>query len=232
MRYLCRRAVHSPVIDGRLDKPFWASAEWTADFVDILGDAGPRPRLRTRAKLLWDDEYLYVGADMEEPDVWATLTERDAIVFHDNDFEVFLDPDDDRQDYLEIEVNALGTIFDLRLERPYRDGGPAHHDWDCDGLLVAVHVAGTLNDPRDSDEGWSVELAIPFAAVAPYSRVPCPPRPGDAWRLNFSRVQWSTVIEDGCTRKLPDTPEDNWVWTPMGLVDMHLPERWGWLDFA
>jgi hypothetical protein len=90
--YICQAAPGLSQVDGRLDKSFWRDAPWTEEFVDIEGDIKPRPRLRTRAKMLWDDECLYVGAEMEEPHVWATLTERDSIVYHDNDFEVFLNP--------------------------------------------------------------------------------------------------------------------------------------------
>ena len=80
--------------------------------------------------MLWDDKYLYIGAAMVEPHVWATLTERDAVIYHDNDFEVFIDPDGDTHLYYEIEINALGTVWDLLLVRPYRDGGPAIDAWD------------------------------------------------------------------------------------------------------
>ena len=65
---------------------------WTTDFVDIQGGAKPTPRFRTRAKLLWDDDYLYIAAELEEPHVWATLTQHDSVIFQDPDFEVFIDP--------------------------------------------------------------------------------------------------------------------------------------------
>ena len=104
--YVCRRAGGPIRIDGRLDEPSWAEAEWTEVFGDIEGPAKPVPRLRTRAQMLWDDECFYIGAYLEEPHVWATLTERDAIIFQDNDFEVFVDPDGDTHAYYELEMNA------------------------------------------------------------------------------------------------------------------------------
>src|SRR5262249_49683980 len=151
-------------IDGRINKPFWKDAPWTEAFVDIEGAAKPKPRLQTRAKLLWDDQCLYVAAELEEPHIWATLTEHDSIVFHDSDFEVFLNPTGDTHRYYEIEINALNTIFDLYLPKPYRDGGPADHGWDVKGLKSAVHIDGTLNDPRDTDRRWTVEMAFPWTA--------------------------------------------------------------------
>ena len=89
-------------------------------------------------KMTWDDAYLYVAARLDEPHLWGTLTQHDEIVFHDNDFEIFIDPDGDCQAYYEIEINQLNTIFDLFLVRRYVDGGPALHDWDMRGLRHAV----------------------------------------------------------------------------------------------
>ena len=90
--YDCQRAKKPLTIDGKLDDSTWKKAKWSDDFVDIEGDAKPRPRFHTRMKMLWDDTYLYVGAELEEPDIKAKLTEHDSVIFHDNDFEVFLKP--------------------------------------------------------------------------------------------------------------------------------------------
>ena len=110
----------------RIDDAAWQAAPWTDGFVDIEGDRKPQPRFRTRVKMLWDDEHFYVAAELEEPHVWGTLTKHDSVIFHDNDFEVFIDPDGDNHEYYEFEINALNTEWDLFLKKPYRDGGPAH----------------------------------------------------------------------------------------------------------
>ncbi len=230
--YLCYRAGSPLTLNGRLDKPFWQSAPWTEDFVDIEGDTKPRPPFRTRAKLLWDDEHLYIGAELEEPHVWATLTQRDSIVYHDNDFEVFLSPTGDNHNYYELEINALNTIFDLFLPKPYRDGGQADHDWDVKGLRSAVHIDGTLNDPTDRDRGWSVELAFPWKAFDRHGAIVCPPKHAQHWRINFSRVQWDLEVHAGQYKKVTARDEHNWVWSPQGLIDMHRPEQWGTIQFS
>lgn len=230
-RYQCIQTRRAPQIDGRLTDSAWDAAAWTEDFVDIEGDRRTRPRFRTRAKLLWDEECLYIGAELDEPHVWATLTRHDAIIFHDNDFEIFIDPDGDSRDYVEIEVNAFNTIFDLLLKRTYIEGGPALHDWRAVGLRTAVHVQGTLNDPSDTDKGWSVECAIPWDVFGSLTDQPLPPQPGDTWRMNFSRVEWRHEVVDGTYGKIAGTKEDNWVWSPQGTVNMHLPDRWGYVVF-
>ncbi len=227
--YLCHRAASPLRIDGLPDEAAWKAAPWTDDFVDIEGAAKPRPRFRTRAKLLWDDEYLYIAADLEEPDVWATLTQHDSVIFRDNDFEVFLNPSGDSRNYFEFEMNALNTGWDLFLPKPYREQGKADNGWEIPGLKTAVHVEGTLNKSGDKDRGWTLEIAFPWTAFTERSGFGRP-KPGDVWRINFSRVEWRTETAAVGYRKLPGK-EDNWVWSPQGVVDMHRPERWGFLRF-
>ena len=110
-----------------------------------------------------------------------------------------------------------------------------------------MFVRGTLNDPTDTDEGWSVEIAIPWDGLARYNAGRAtPPLPGDIWRVNFSRVQWKHEVVDGAYVRIPphgtplagslnpeeqEHPEDNWVWSPQGEVNMHLPDRWGEVVF-
>lgn len=230
--YVCNYARTPIRIDGRLDDEAWKTAAWTDPFVDIEGDIRPRPRFQTRAKMVWDNEYFYVGALLEEPHVWGTLTKHDSVIFHDNDFEIFIDPNGDNQEYYEIEINALGTEWDLFLKKAYRDGGPAQNEWEIPGLKTAVHVDGTLSDPSDIDRSWSVEFAIPWKVLAEFAHCAAPPRDGEKWRVNFSRVEWRHQIVDGKYQKIANTREDNWVWSPQGAIDMHRPERWGYVQFS
>jgi hypothetical protein len=230
--YVCYRTTGPIIIDGKLDDASWVRATWTDYFVDIDGSAKPTPRLRTRAKMLWDDEYFYVGAELEEPHVWGTLTAHDSIIFLDPDFEVFIDPNGDNHEYYEFEINALNTGWDLFLTRPYRDGGAAINAWEIPGLKTAVHVDGTINNPKDRDRGWSVEIAFPWKVLKEAAHRPSPPEHGDQWRVNFSRVEWQIDTRDGKYSKVPGTKEDNWVWSPQGVTDMHRPETWGYVQFS
>ena len=211
---------------GRGDHEAWSAAAWTDYFVDIEGYKKPEPRFETRAKMLWDDNFFYVHALMEEPCVWATLTEHDSVIFQDNDFEVFIDPDGDALRYFEFEVNALGTTWDLFLEKPYRDGGSADDSWETDAQ-VAIFIDGVINDPTTVDKGWGVEIAFPWGCFTGHER----PAAGDHWRVNFSRVEWHTDIVEGRIIKRKSVPEGNWVWSPQGVIDMHQPEMWGYVNF-
>ncbi|HVI46729.1 MAG TPA: carbohydrate-binding family 9-like protein [Chitinophaga sp.] len=228
--YICYRAADSIVIDGKPDEASWNMVAWSEDFKDIEGDARPAPSLRTRLKMLWDDNYLYIAATMQEPHVWGTLQQHDAIIFHDNDFEVFIDPDGDTHQYFEIEINALNTVMDLFMQKPYRNGGTAMLNWDVKGLRTAVSVNGTINQASDKDSSWTVEMAIPFSALRFFND---PQHPADSaiWRINFSRVEWDTDIRNGRYVK-QQRPEHNWVWSPQDIINMHAPERWGYLWFT
>ncbi len=225
-----------PKIDGDLNDAAWQQAVWTDDFVDIEGDLKPHPPLQTNVKMLWDNNNLYIAAQIRDPQVWATLTHHDDIVFRDNDFEIFIDPSATAHEYFELEFNAVNTVFDLFLNKPYRVGGTPLINWDAKGLRSAVKVQGTLNDPSDTDKGWTVEIAIPFSAIGLgiYQQAPVD---GSTWRINFSRVEWDTRVRDGKYVKVTDSkgqnlPEHNWVWSPQGIINMHAPERYGYLKFS
>jgi len=237
-QYVCYRTTENIEIDGEISESAWRKANQTEAFVDIEGSLKPNPRFATHARMLWDSSYFYIAAQMEEPHLWATLTERDAVIYHDNDFEVFIDPDGDTHEYYELEINALGTEWDLLLMKPYRDGAPAVNAWDIAGLKSAVALDGTLNDPGDIDSGWSVEIAIPWRVLAECAHRPSPPQDGDVWWVNFSRVQWHLNATDSGYEKQMDStgekslPENNWVWSPQGLIAMHYPEMWGLVQFS
>ena len=236
--YVCYHTSLSLTIDGKMNESDWQKAEWTENFIDIEGAIKPKPRFRTRVKMLWDDTYFYIFAEMEEPHVWAKLTQRDTVIFYDNDFEVFIDPDGDTHQYYELEINAFNTQWDLFVDKPYRDGASVMFNWNIAGLISAVDIKGTINNPSDQDEGWTLEIAYPWNVLKECANKEAPPLAGDQWRVNFSRVEWRTETKNGTYKKVinPKTgrpyPEDNWVWSPQGVINMHYPEMWGFVQFS
>lgn len=248
--YFCKRAKGELQLDGRLDKPFWQDVPFSTDFLDISGPDFPVPRFRTRMKMCWDDENLYIGGLLEGNEIWANITKRDSVMYYDNDFEVFLDPSSSGHNYMELEMNALNTQWDLMLTHPYRDGGRSITCWDIPGVETAVYIDGKVNDPSADNKFWSVEIKMPFKPLMEtYSKelnpedlercYPCrtAPREGEFWRMNFSRVQWLVDVVDGKYQKRLDAkgkwlPEDNWVWADTGLIDIHCPEFWGFVFFT
>ncbi|NKI25726.1 carbohydrate-binding family 9-like protein [Arenibacter sp. 6A1] len=232
--YVAFKATEPLVIDGKADEAAWKNSEWSQDYIDIEGKK--EPTYKTRMKMLWDNEYLYFMAKMEEPHVWATLKQRDTVIFYNNDFEIFIDPDGDTHNYYEYEMNAHNTLWDLFLTKPYRNNGKVIDSWDIQGVKSAVSIQGTLNDSSDLDEEWVVEIAIPWAVITEASNSSKVPE-NDFWRLNFSRVNWDFDLTDGrYSRKKDESgkflPEYNWVWSPQGVINMHEPEHWGYVYFS
>ncbi len=232
--YVAHYTKESIDIDGSTLESSWSKAKPTELFMDIEGSK--IPKYKTTVKMLWDDEYFYFLAEMEEPHVWGNLKQRDTIIFYDNDFEIFIDPDNDTHNYYEFEVNALNTLWDLFITKPYREGTPVLNDWDANGFKSSVKVNGTINNPNDTDKGWVIEIAIPFKVFRTsyyHKNIP----KDKFWRVNFSRVNWDFELQNSkYSRKRDDNgkfkPEYNWVWSPIGVINMHQPENWGYVYFS
>ncbi|MEN8188032.1 MAG: carbohydrate-binding family 9-like protein [Bacteroidota bacterium] len=223
------------VIDGNDYETSWKDVEWSDAFIDIQGVI--KPKYETKIKMLWDDTYFYILAKLEEPHVWATIKDHDAIIFYNNDFEVFVDPEGNNHGYYELEINALNTVWDLFISKPYRElNQPILNDWNVTGLKSAIKVNGTLNNPNDIDKGWNVEMAIPWSVYKTayfHENVP----KDTFWRVNFSRVNWDHQLVDGKYERKKDSNgkplhEYNWVWSPQGVINMHEPEKWGYVYFS
>jgi len=208
--YRVPRTTSPPKIDGDLSDAVWNAAP----SVELVGSLrGERPPLRTTAKLLYDDEHLYVAFDAEDPDVWGTLMNRDDPIYGQEVVEIFIDANADGRTYNELEVSPNNVIFDAYF--PARRQG-MDLSWDSK-MESAVTVQGTLNDDSDRDEGWRVEMRIPFATLA---EVPRPPQPGDRWRFNLYRLD------------LPDRKRQmGQAFSPLQVPDFHHLPRFGWLVF-
>ena len=225
-QYVCYRTCGPIVVDGHLDEPSWKKAPWT-DLFGHIEDLDKIPYLATRVKMLWDDQYFYVGADLEDPDVWGENTTRDMPI-SDPDFEVFIDPGGEALNYMEFEMGPLNCVWDLLLEHPYHRWTPPPGwnptAWDWKGIKTAVQVSGTLNTPWIVDKGWTVEIAFDWESMAPQAiKMSCPPKHGDQWRVNMSRVQ----------RNREHTLTDcDWTWSCQRIYNMHVPEMYGCVQFS
>ncbi|GEM_PF-1203972 len=225
--YTVKRTVVPVVIDGILDEDSWQAAPLTTSFVEQQhGDSVPH---NTQAKMLWDDQYLYIGFICDDPDVWSTYTERDAHMWDEENVEIFGDPDGDGKYYFEIEFNPLGAIFDELVDHSWMEGENNEDvGWNLKGLEVAVSVMGTINNVSDRDTGWICEAAIPFdsldASINPSQE---PPAGGDIWRLQLGHYNRP---RDGQGNVTGD-PETS-VWNMTGTPWFHVPSRFGRIIFS
>lgn len=217
---VCYRTVSPITVDGRLDEAAWEAAPVLGGFTRHGSVTGPAT-YDTRARVLWDDENLYVAMEADDPDIWSTITDRDGPLWEGEVLEVYVDPDGDGRRYLEFEVSPLNTVIDLKIVRP-RDGAvpcwERYARWNATGWRHAVSVEGDVHDRRDRDVGWTVEMAI---ALANFAEVRGPqPEFGDTWRVQFYRIDRSKTLRGiECSG-----------WSPTDTF--HRPARFGFLTFA
>lgn len=225
--YTCYKVEEESVrIDGRLDEDFW---EETPD-IEIrdmkTGDAYP---YTSKVKMVWGKNYLYLGYVLGDIDVYS-ISKKRGERFHrlpDLFVKLFLDPDADGIDVVEIHVNAFNNTWECYYEIPnpaqHGDTG-AHFDWECRNLKTAVYVDGTLNNPDDIDRGWSVEMAIPWESIARFTIGKCPPSSGDKWAASPQRVCYG--------ERLNRKTRIYGSWPVLGMIDSHIHDRYGIIVFS
>src|SRR5262245_7163133 len=86
----CRWASGKIKIDGKTDEVAWEKAQIIDSFQVYWQNR--KPRTSTKARLLWDDDYLYFTADMEDTDLYADVTERNGMIWSNDVFELFFKP--------------------------------------------------------------------------------------------------------------------------------------------
>src|SRR5947209_9409638 len=189
----CRWARTPITIDGKADEEAWKHAQVIDNFyLPWLGPKARKAKTATKAKLLWDREYLYFFADMEDADLYADVKEHNGMTWENDVFELFFKPADDRPGYYEFQVNAAGTIFDLFIPRRGSGGYRRYKDDTKFHVEAKVVLRGTLNKWTDRDEGWSVEGRIPWKD---FLRTGGRPAAGEQWKFALCRYDYSVDFE-------------------------------------
>ena len=248
--YPCVKTQEKITIDGKLNEQAWKNAK-EIKFKEIV--KGSEPEYSTVAKILWDSEFLYIGMEIEDHDIWARASLKDNecpkeyvervnihrymknpewhrlecdIMTFDNFIKIFLDPDADGKNYMEFHINAVNNIFDAWYEEGLKPGQQElespHVSWTCPKLISATFIKGTINAPHDIDEGWSFEMAIPWAGIKQFVKGNCPPKSGDIWAMLLGRTY----------RDYSWSPERfYWTWPVVGECTTHNPSLYGKLIF-
>lgn len=213
--YRVHRASEPPVLDGNLDDAVWSKAKTSSFFVDTM--SGKRGALRAWAKLLWDDENLYLAAEVADELIVSPFQKHDDQLWQRDCVELFLDPNGDGLDYLEIQVSPLGTVFDTHYERRRRPSPYGHIDWQS-LAKASVSVDGKAND-HEEDRAYRIEVAIPFSTIQAGSKQASPKR-GDRWRANLYVMDWTGKGQRAVS------------WSAPLVGDFHVPARFGMIDFT
>jgi glucose/arabinose dehydrogenase len=193
--YECRWTEDPITIDGKADEPAWAGAQTIDRFRRAWEHENERPpKTKTSVKFLWDREYIYFFADMEDHDLYAKVTEHDGKVWTDDAFEIFFKPSKDKPGYYETNYNPANTTMESFF--PVRDVATGWEKYRNDGdfhLKTAVQLRGTLNNPGDKDQGWTLEGRIPWKS---FLRTGGRPNPGQRWLFAPCRVDQTTEPKD------------------------------------
>src|SRR5262249_39885251 len=210
--YKVARVMSELKIDGQLNERAWADTAPVGSFLNNRD--GSVNKLITEARVLYDDQYIYFAFRAVDRNIWATMKRRDDHLWLEEVVEVFLQANQTIPNYIELEVNPLGTMLDIYLLDTRK---PLHYEsWNSEKLQWAVHVDGTV-DGKDGDREWTCEIALPLEDIATAAHIP--PQPGDRWRMNLYRVE----------RK----PEDaELAWSPTLQDDFHVLPRLGEIVFT
>ena len=172
---------------------------------------------KTTARVLYDDKFLYVAFDCEDPDVWGTLLKKDDSIYNEDAVEIFIDANGDGKTYNELQVSPHNTNFDAAFITR-RSNLEEAMKWES-GMKTAVTVRGTIDDDSDKDEGWSAELQIPLDRLYEVPRLP--PQKGDKWRFNLYRLEHLVRRQQ----------IEGQSFSPLFAGDFHHLPRFGWLVF-
>ncbi|UJR81016.1 carbohydrate-binding family 9-like protein [Sandaracinus amylolyticus] len=203
-------------IDGRLDDAAWQVPASTGFVNTVTGATGD---VRATVRTLWDAQKLYVAFEVDDTFLRNTLEGRDAHLWEQDAVEIMVDPDGDGRNYFELQVSPTGEVFDTRYDSRRVPGPIGHADWNA-AIEASVATRGTANDDAD-DEGYSVEIAIPWSSfVAPDGSAMSAPPSESTWRMNFYVMD---TTRSGSRSS---------GWSPTLERDFHVPARFGRVTFA
>jgi hypothetical protein len=189
-RTKCHWRINTIKIDGVINEVAWDKAEVIDTF--MVSWQNRKPKTATKARLLWDKDYLYFCAEMEDSDLYADVKEPNGMTWLNDVFELFFQPDSTKLPYYEFQVNAANTP--LQLYFPSRGSGGYQRFAPLTPVTLesAVKLHGTLNDHTDKDQGWTVEGRIPWTA---FKATGGKPKEGDVWRFALCRYDYSTAFD-------------------------------------
>jgi hypothetical protein len=205
--------VSGHVVDGKLDEAVWATIPPLT-----LRPLGNAPNLPSVIKTFVTPTHLYMGAKLDDSNIWGTLKDRDSDTWTEEVLEMFLDFNGDGKDYLELQITPNNVVFDAHFENQLGKGTGSRQEqidksraFNLANLVSAVQVDGTLSDDV-ADKSWTVEFSIPLAEIPGFTGV----KAGDTWALNFYRF---------------DRPEKDktaaYAWSTGPRGDFHQVDKFG-----
>jgi hypothetical protein len=214
-KYVAHPVTGEIEIDGKLDEPDWKKAKATSAFKNTR--TGEKGAFKASSRLMYDAKHLYAAFEVTDTLLKSSFENRDDHLWEQDAVEIMVDPDGDGKNYFEIQVAPSGVVFDTRYDSPRKPQPLGHLDWDCQAV-AKVETKGKLND-EDADEGYVVEMAIPWQAFATGTPPAKAPRAREIWRVNL-------FVMD--TQK---AGQQTVGWSPPRVSDFHTLDRFGRLEF-
>jgi hypothetical protein len=204
-----------PTLDGELGD--WAGTAMTERFVDTMTGAASDPA--AQARIGWDDAYLYVAFEIDDPFLRSTFEAHDDHMWEQDCAELMIDPDGDGLGYVELQVAPTEVTFDSWFDSPRQPQPFGHIEWSS-GIEASVSADGIVNDESD-DDGYVVEARIPWSAfaVGPHP-TSGPPRIGDTYRVALYVLDARREGQYGVG------------WSAPMIGDFHVPDRFGRVTFS
>lgn len=216
--YEVERIQETISIDGKLNEPGWQNTAFTEEFV--VHTDGAKPELSTKAQMLWDAKNLYIAFTVFDNHIWATMKKHDKPLWLEEAVEVFIDPDGDGKDYIELQANCLGTTLDLLMNKEFVKGGHTNYKWNLKGFTVGID---TISFTEKDCKKWICEMSLPFKSILSVAPIMnCPPVVGDSWRINVCRIERDVSHKD--------TMEAT-CWNQTDNRGFHAPDKFGRILF-
>ena len=200
-------------VDGILNEKVWKYADQILLKDNETGASVTDTSIQTRVKACYDKKNLYVVFICNDPDMFASFTQRDEYLWKDEVVEVFIDTDKDPDTYVEIEVSPSGVLFDSFIVNPEKIDFAETAKFNLKQIKLAVTRTGTVNKREDVDRGWVVEMAIPLNELVAEEQAE--ELAGKTWKINFFRVNRDA-----------GKPVGLYAWSPT-LGRFHTPSRFG-----
>jgi len=204
--YRCRKIENPFEIDGNIKKEAWNRAD-ELKLVDVV--TGDAPRQETCAKILYDDQYLYLAFSSQNQSVCGSLSNYNDLIYQEDVVELFISMNDNLREYVEIEINPINTILHYLVKND---------------LKGYVQTFGRVNETIDSvvilDEQrarWDVEMRIPMSEIFFGDSQELS---GTVGRMNLYRIDRDHQEEDEFSS-----------WNPVGELNYHKPKSFGIIRF-